>query len=132
MSTSARAVVPLRRRMLAKVVVGVARVLATRSPDRICRTLRRLRGGARPATFEEASAARRAVVRVSPYCGGPLGCLPRSIATALLCRLGGSWPTWQVGPRLHPPFGAHAWVEVDGKAVDEPYPDGFHVPMLTV
>jgi hypothetical protein len=122
----------MRRRLLVKLVVGVARLLSTRSPDQICRVLERLRGGARPATFAEASAARRAVVRTSAYCAGPLGCLPRSIATVLLCRVGGSWATWQVGPRLYPPFGAHAWVEVDGVAVDEPYPEGFHVALLTV
>jgi hypothetical protein len=123
---------PLRQRILVKAVVGVARMLSTRSPRRIHRTLSRLRRGSRPATLAEAADARRAVVEVSPLCAGPLGCLPRSIATVLLCRLRGSWATWQVGPRQHPPFGAHAWVEVDGVAVDEPYPQGFHVPLLTV
>jgi hypothetical protein len=121
-----------RRRLLVRVVVLAARLLATRSPATIRRVLHRLSRGARPATHAEAAAARRDTVRTSAYCAGPLGCLPRSIATVLLCRLRGTWPTWQVGARVHPPFGAHAWVEVDGSAVDEPYPDGFHVPLLTV
>jgi hypothetical protein len=121
-----------RRRLVVYLVVGFARLLATRSPDRIHRVLCRLRRGARPATWAEAAAARKDTVLTSVYCSGPVGCLPRSIATVLLCRLRGAWPTWQVGARLYPPFGAHAWVEVDGVAVDEPYPEGFHVPLLTV
>lgn len=122
----------VRGRVLVLVVVGAARLLATRSPDRIHRVLRRLSRGARPATHAEAAAARRATVQASLVCRGPFGCLPRSISTVLLCRLRGSWPTWQTGPRMAPPFGAHAWVEVDGEAVDEPFPDGFYVPLLTV
>lgn len=121
-----------RRRLVVHAVVGVARLLAARSPERIHRVLCRLRRGARPATYAEAAAARRDTVLTSPFCSGPLGCLPRAITATLLCRMRGSWPTWQVGVRAYPPFGAHAWVEADGVAVDEPYPDGFHVPLLTV
>jgi hypothetical protein len=107
-------------------------VIGTRSPGQIHRILSRLSRGARPATYSEAADARREVTTIDAYCGGPYGCLPRSIATAILCRLRGSWPTWQTGPRIHPPFSAHAWVEVDGIAVDEPFPEGFHIAMLTV
>ncbi|MEU8258101.1 lasso peptide biosynthesis B2 protein [Micromonospora inaquosa] len=122
----------LRRRLLVHAVVVVARLLSTQTPARIERALRRLRGGARPASREEAAVARRHTVMVSAFCSGPLGCLPRSIATVLLCRLQGSWATWRVGIRRYPPFGAHAWVEAGGGAVDEPYPDDFHIPLLTV
>ncbi|AEV81901.1 hypothetical protein ACWT_0887 [Actinoplanes sp. SE50] len=122
----------LGRRLTVLAVVAFARVLAHRSPDLICRVLRRISRGARPATRQEAAAARRDTVANSAFCAGPVGCLPRSIATALLCRQRGAWPDWVAGVRRHPPFGAHAWVEVDGVAVDEPYPDGFHIPMLTV
>jgi hypothetical protein len=122
----------LRRRLVVLSVVVVARALARLSPARICRVLRVARRGARPATHAEAAASRRDVLANSAFCAGPLGCLTRSIATVLLCRLGGTWPTWTAGVRHHPPFGAHAWVEAEGAAVDEPYPAGFHTPLLTV
>lgn len=123
---------PLGRRLVVLGAVLLARVLARRPPAQICRVLRRISRGARPATLTEAGAARRDTVANSAFCAGPLGCLPRSIATAFLCRLRGTWPTWVAGVRKHPPFGAHAWVEAEGAAVDEPYPAGFHIPLLTV
>ncbi|GAB3973886.1 lasso peptide biosynthesis B2 protein [Plantactinospora veratri] len=122
----------LRRRIVVRAVVAVARLLAVQKPDRIHRVLHRLSRGARPASRAEAAAARRDTVLTSAFCSGPLGCLPRSIATVLLCRLAGCWPVWHAGVRRHPPFGAHAWVSVDGVAVDEPYPEDFHIPLLTV
>lgn len=122
----------LGRRLAVLSVVAFARVLSRRPPARICRVLRLASRGARPATRDEAAAARRDTVANSAFCAGPLGCLPRSITTALLCRMRGAWPTWQAGVRRHPPFGAHAWVEAEGAAVDEPYPPGFHIPLLTV
>ena len=73
-----------------------------------------LRRGARPATYEQAKAARDTVVAVSLTCAAREGCLPRSLATVLLCRLHGSWPAWCVGARRLPPFAAHAWVEAEG------------------
>ncbi|RFU38878.1 lasso peptide biosynthesis B2 protein, partial [Actinomadura logoneensis] len=73
---------------------------------------------ARPATAAQALAARQAVVAVSVRCAGQ-GCLRRSVAVALLCRMSGSWPDWCTGIRLEP-FRAHAWVEADGAAVGEP------------
>ena len=53
--------------------------------------------------------------------------MPRSIATALLCRMSGTWPTWRVGVRTVAPFSAHAWVEAEGKPVDEVEPAGYSV-----
>lgn len=84
---------------------------------------------ARPATYDEALAARSRVVAVSLLCAGD-GCLPRSIATALLCRSHGSWPTWRSGVRTNP-FYAHAWVEAEGRPVGEPRARSF-TPILTV
>ena len=124
--------VPLGRRILARLVVGIAWLLATQSPRRIQRVLGWLRGGARPATFGEAKAARDTVVAVSLACTGRQGCLPRSLATVLLCRLGGQWPTWCVGARRIPPFGAHAWVEADGAPVGEDYPSDYFRTFFTV
>jgi len=124
--------VPLPRRLLAYAVIGVARVLATRSPRQIRTVLDVLHRGARPATYEQAKAARDTVVAVSLTCAAREGCLPRSLATVLLCRLQGSWPTWCVGTRRLPPFAAHAWVEADGVMVDEDYPPDYFRTLVRV
>ncbi|HEY8472875.1 MAG TPA: lasso peptide biosynthesis B2 protein [Natronosporangium sp.] len=126
----ARGRVPWRQRPAVWLAVGLARVLAAQPPHRLRWLLRQLRRGARPATVEQARAARAAVVATSPLCAGE-GCLPRSIATAVLCRLRGNWPTWCTGVRTAP-FAAHAWVEVAGEPVDEPYPAGYFRPTVTV
>lgn len=106
---------PLRRRLAAVVPVCVARVLVLLPPRRLCAVLRRLRRGTRPATREDSVAARDAVMAISARCAGHAS-LQRSVATALLCRLHGAWPTWSAGvrsvltadrrPRPGPPQGA--------------------------
>jgi hypothetical protein len=121
---------PLRPRVAALLAVGVARLLARQPPRRIRSVLLLVRRGARPATAAEALAARAAVTAVSVLCAGE-GCLPRSLATAILCRLRGAWPTWSTGVRTAP-FAAHAWVEVDGEPVGEAHPAGYYRPVLTV
>ncbi len=122
----------LARRLGALVAVGIARVLATQSPARICRVLTEVGAGARPADYDTALAARQAVTAVSLTCRGARGCVPRSIATALLCRLTGTFPTWRVGVRTIAPFAAHAWVEADGVIVGESMPAGYLRPLLSV
>ena len=124
--------VPFPRRLVARVVVGTARLLATQSPRRIRAMLGLLRRGATPATVEQAKAARDTVVAVSLACAAREGCVPRSLATVLLCRLGGTWPTWCVGARRVPPFAAHAWVEADGVMVGEDYPPDYFRTLLAV
>jgi Transglutaminase-like superfamily len=124
--------VPLARRAQTRLAVGAAHLLATQPPRRIRTVLGWLRRGTRPATFEEAKAARDAVVTVSLACAAREGCVPRSLATVLLCRLHGQWATWCVGVRRLPPFGAHAWVQADGVAVDEDYPPDYFRPLFTV
>jgi hypothetical protein len=124
--------VPLPRRAVAYAVVVAARLLATQPPRRIRAVLGRLRRGARPATFAQAKAARDTVVAVSLHCAAREGCLARSLATVLLCRLGGRWATWCVGARRLPPFGAHAWVEAEGRPVGEAYPPDYFRALLTV
>lgn len=124
--------VPLPRRLVAYAVIGFARLLAARSPHRIRTVLGVLRRGARPATYEQAKAARDTVVAVSLTCAAREGCLPRSLATALLCRLHGNWPAWCVGARRLPPFAAHAWVEAEGVMVDEDYPPDYFRPLVRV
>jgi hypothetical protein len=121
---------PLSRRVLPLVAVGIARILAARRPIRIRAVLEFARRGARPATVAQALAAREAVVSVSLRCAGQ-GCLQRSIAAALLCRAWGVWPTWCTGVRTQP-FSAHAWIEVDDQPVGELYPAGHYQPMITI
>jgi hypothetical protein len=113
---------PLRRTSFDHPAVGTARLLAGQPPRRIRMVLSWLRRGAQPATLDQTKAARDAVVAVSLACAGREGCLPRSLATVLLCRLRGQWATWCVGARRLPPFGAHAWVEAEGVPVGEDYP----------
>jgi Transglutaminase-like superfamily len=125
-----KAQVPWRRRMAARSAVGAARLLIRLSPFRLRRVLGLLSRGARYASAEQALAARQAVVSVSVRCAGQ-GCLQRSVATALLCRLGGTWPDWCTGVRTDP-FRAHAWVEVDGVPVGEGQDVPFFRPVMTV
>jgi hypothetical protein len=125
--------VPLPRRVLTHLAVSAARLLATQSPRRIRVVLGWLRRGAEPATFEQARDARDTVTAVSLPCAAREGCVPRSLATILLCRLRGRWATWCVGARRVPPFGAHAWVEVGGIPVGEDeYPPDYFRKFFTV
>jgi Transglutaminase-like superfamily len=124
--------VPLPRRIVTYLAVGAARLLATQSPRRIRAVLSWLRRGAKPATVEQAKAARDAVVAVSLVCAAREGCVARSLATVLLCRLRGQWPTWCVGARRLPPFAAHAWVEANGIMVGEDYPPDYFRTLVTV
>jgi hypothetical protein len=127
---SVRRRLPLRRRIGAVVAVAAARILATRSPDRIRAVLTVLRRGARPADPDRTLAAHEAVRTVSTRCSGEY-CIQRSLATALLCRLSGTWPTWCVGVRPDP-FSAHAWVEVDGRPIGEPFGADYYHRLMSV
>ncbi|QFU91022.1 lasso peptide biosynthesis B2 protein [Amycolatopsis sp. YIM 10] len=109
--------VPVPKRIAAHAAVTVARILMHAKPFRLRKVLELAKTGARPATAEQAMGARQAVVSVSKRCAGQQ-CLQRAIATALLCRLTGTWPDWRTGVRTEP-FRAHAWVEVDGNAIGE-------------
>src|SRR6266545_484172 len=74
-----------------------------------------------------------AVTAVSLTCAAREGCVARSLATILLCRLRGRWASWCVGARRVPPFGAHAWVEVGGIPVGEDeYPPDYFRKFFTV
>jgi Transglutaminase-like superfamily len=124
--------VPPPRRIVTHLAVGAARLLATQSPRRIRTALGWVRRGASPATVEQAKAARDDVVAVSLACAAREGCVARSLATVLLCRLRGWWPTWCVGARRVPPFAAHAWVEAEGVMVGEDYPPDYFRTLFTV
>ncbi|MCK9897617.1 lasso peptide biosynthesis B2 protein [Frankia sp. AgB32] len=120
------------RRLGALLAVAAARILATRRPARIRRVLARVAAHAGPAGPADVLAARQAVMAVSLTCRGASGCVPRSIATMLLCRPAGGVPTWCVGVRTVAPFGAHAWVEADGEMVGESVPPGYLRALLRV
>ncbi|MFE1768168.1 lasso peptide biosynthesis B2 protein [Streptomyces angustmyceticus] len=130
MTLAERPRLPLRHRLLPLLAVGAARPLARLKPARLRAVLERARRGAVPAGAGQARAARAQVVAVSLRCAGQ-NCLQRSLATALLCRARGVWPTWCTGVRTHP-FAAHAWVEADGQLIGEPHPPGYYKPLLTV
>ena len=121
---------PLRKRPAAVVAVGIARVLAHLPPRRIRAVLTLLRRHAAPATYHQAKDAHDAILAVSVLCGGRY-CLQRSLATTLLCRIRGVWPTWCTGVRTAP-FVAHAWVEADGQPVDEPQGPGYYRPLIVI
>ncbi|MGY0071683.1 lasso peptide biosynthesis B2 protein (plasmid) [Streptomyces sp. QTS137] len=121
---------PALRRLAARTAVGAARLLAHLPPDRLQAVLRAARRGAKSASYDTASTARGDVTAVSVLCSGRY-CLQRSLATVLLCRIGGTWPTWCTGVRTSP-FAAHAWVEAEGRPVDEPADTAAFHTMLTV
>ncbi|MFD9904083.1 lasso peptide biosynthesis B2 protein [Streptomyces sp. NPDC059063] len=108
---------PWHRQLSARTAVGAARLLVLLPPRRLRQALAVASRGSRAATHEQALDARRAVVTVSARCAGR-GCLQRSVATALLCRLHRQWPDWCTGFRTQP-FRAHAWVEAGAQAVGE-------------
>ncbi|MEV5326371.1 lasso peptide biosynthesis B2 protein [Nonomuraea sp. NPDC052634] len=110
---------PLTRLQIA-AVVPVARLIHRRPPAELRRRLARLARGARPARYDEAKRARDEILTASPRCRGDRACLIRSLSVVLLCRLRGVWPAWCVGVLAVPPFAAHAWVEAEGRIVDEP------------
>ncbi|MGH3815478.1 MAG: lasso peptide biosynthesis B2 protein [Pseudonocardiaceae bacterium] len=121
---------PLRHRPAALLAVGAGRVLAHLPPRRIRAVLTVLRRRAAPATYSQVKGAQDAVLAVSVLCGGRY-CLQRSLATTLLCRIRGVWPTWCTGVRTAP-FVAHAWVEADGQPVGEPQGPGYYHPLITI
>ncbi|MFC4517588.1 lasso peptide biosynthesis B2 protein [Streptomyces ehimensis] len=120
----------LPRRIAAHTAATAARALAHLPPKYIKAVLRTARIGARPASYATALLAREHITAVSVLCSGRY-CLQRSLATVLLCRLGGTWPTWCTGVRIAP-FAAHAWVEAEGRPVGEPEDTAGYRPMLTV
>lgn len=130
MTPEARPAVPLAQRPLVLVATAAARLVVRLPPRRIRQFLSVLPRGAAPATADQALAARRAVVAMSARCAGE-GCLQRSVATALLCRIRGTWPDWCTGVRTSP-FRAHAWVEAEGRPVGETFPTGYFRTLLAV
>ncbi|MFJ9621006.1 lasso peptide biosynthesis B2 protein [Streptomyces sp. NPDC101181] len=115
-----------------RTAIAAAFVLARCKPGRLRRVLTWCRGGARPASYGEALEVYEAVVATSRRCAGRYGCLPRSIAVALACRMSGVWPDWCAGVRTAPPFAPHAWVEAGGRTVGEQAERADLRPLLVV
>lgn len=115
-----------------RTVIWLACLLARLKPKTLARVLGIASRGTKPAVFESAADIHNIVVATSPRCAGWRGCLPRSIAVALLCRCGGTWPTWCVGVRRTPPFAAHAWVESENQVVGEGTPASTYSPLMRV
>ncbi|MFF4160668.1 lasso peptide biosynthesis B2 protein [Streptomyces sp. NPDC001678] len=125
-----RQAAPFVQRPAVLLAVTAARLIAVLPPRRIRQVLSLARRGAAPATGEQALTARRAVVALSARCAGE-ACLQRSVATALLCRMRGTWPDWCTGVRTAP-FRAHAWVEAEGRPVGEPFPADYYRTLIKV
>ncbi|MFE7480661.1 lasso peptide biosynthesis B2 protein [Streptomyces sp. NPDC057552] len=102
-----------------RAAIAAAFVLAPLNPGRLRRVLTRCSRGARPATYDETLEVYEAVIATSRRCAGRYGCLPRSVAIALACRMSGVWPEWCAGVRTAPPFAPHAWVQAGGRTVGE-------------
>ncbi|MPZ84832.1 MAG: lasso peptide biosynthesis B2 protein [Actinophytocola sp.] len=88
-------------------------------------------GGSREADRHQAERAFAIVTTVSLRCASGHGCLRRSLAIIVLCRLWGVRATWRVGFRSPPPH--HAWVEAGGEPACETVdPRTIYAPMITV
>lgn len=112
--------------------IALAFLLARLKPHRLAVVLRFLSRGARPAHLDAATTLHELIVSTSPKCAGWRGCLPRSIAIAMLCRCRGTWPTWCAGVRRTPPFAAHAWVECQSQVVGECLPPSAYAPLIRI
>lgn len=121
---------PGRKLIAARLAASAGLAVSLLPPRGIAAVLSLLARGSDPASLAHARRARSEVCTVSVRCAGQ-GCLQRSIAVFLLCRLRGSAPDWATG-FLNRPFVAHAWVEVDGAPVDEPTEVGDYVTILAV
>ncbi|GAA2323178.1 lasso peptide biosynthesis B2 protein [Streptomyces kunmingensis] len=122
----------MRGGLKVRAAVGAALLVARLRPDRLRRLLTLVGRGARPAPYETALAAYESVVATSRRCAGWYGCLPRSVAVALLCRMSGTWPTWHAGVRAAPPFAPHAWVQAEDRIVGEGAQPEEYRPLITV
>ncbi|GHF80594.1 lasso peptide biosynthesis B2 protein [Streptomyces sp. NRRL_ISP-5395] len=102
-----------------RTAIVAAFVLARLKPGRLRRVLARCARGARPASYAETMEVLEAVVATSRRCASRYGCLPRSVAVTLACRMSGVWPDWCAGVRSAPPFAPHAWLQAEGRTVGE-------------
>lgn len=112
------------------IAVTLAGLLSKLSPSRLERVLKFLKRGSRGSCYARAARARNIVTSISLRCAGE-GCVQRSIASVIICRLQGVWPTWNSGVRTKP-FRAHAWISVDGRPVEEPESTSSFTPLISI
>lgn len=112
------------------LAVSVARLIALLPAWPMTQILVALSRDSRPSHVHEVSNLRSAICRSSVRCAGQ-GCLQRSIAVFVACRLDGHTPVWASGFRVAP-FAAHAWVEAEGVPVGEPDEVAEFVVVLSV
>lgn len=118
--------------LLAVTVASLLLVLTRARPNQFRRVLRLLGRGDREAHPRRAERAWDIITTVSLHCASGHGCLRRSVAVIVLCRLSGTHATWRVGFRSPPPQ-THAWVEADGHPVRESVdPRTIYTPILTL
>jgi Transglutaminase-like superfamily len=122
-----------RLRGTAAVAAASLILTATRArPARIRAVLRLLNAGATPAPLALAQRCRAVVTTVSLRAASDHGCLSRSLAVLVACRLAGHTVTWRVGVASPPPS-SHAWVEADDTPVGERFdPCLLYRPIITV
>lgn len=99
--------------LLAVTTAGLLLVLTRARPYRLRRVLHLLRRGSSEADLPQTERAWDIVTNVSLRCASGHGCLLRSVAVVILCRLSGTHATWRAGFRSPPPQ-SHAWAEADG------------------
>lgn len=107
-----------RDKLKARIAVAAATLLSLLPPYLIALFLKRTMRDAEQSTPAQSIVARSQICTVSPRCAGQ-GCLQRSLATVILCRISGHCPSWKTGYQIEP-FRAHAWVEVSGVPINEP------------
>ncbi|MGH3852674.1 MAG: lasso peptide biosynthesis B2 protein [Pseudonocardiaceae bacterium] len=118
--------------LLVVAVTTLLLVLTRARPQRIRRVLEVLHHCGCEADHHQAERAYAIVTTVSLRCASGHGCLCRSLAIILLCRLWGLRVTWLVGFRSPPPQ-CHAWVHAGGEPVCETVdPRTIYTPMITI
>lgn len=118
--------------LVAVAAVSLLLVLTRARPNRLRRALHLLRRSSSAADLRGAERAWDVVTTVSLHCASEHGCLRRSLAIIVLCRLSGAHATWRVGFRSPPPQ-THAWIEAGGEPIRETVdPRTIYTPILTV
>lgn len=114
-------------RVYIRAVVRIGIVLRSCRPNQTRRFLTLAAKGLPEASHQQATQARDLVLKYDPRTRGETACVPRVIASALLCRRRyKSWPRVCFGVLITPPFRAHAWLEAEGRSVQEDLPATFY------
>ncbi|MGQ0775675.1 MAG: lasso peptide biosynthesis B2 protein [Pseudonocardiales bacterium] len=117
---------------LAVAAAGLLLVLTRARPYRLRSFLHLLSRGSTEVDLWQAERAWEIVTTVSLRCASGHGCLLRSVAIVILCRLSGTHVTWRAGFRSPPPQ-SHAWIEASGEPVRETVdPRTIYTPVITV